>query len=132
VIENEGVKLVFSIPYESFLSEVSLYKGDSKKDNRTEGSGTIIHIPNDENIFYIDSIPKVATVLSEFGIDDGKELLMNFKRNGKVSFDKSELSVRPKPIQYLEVVLFEDTIGVKATWYKDKINVFDVITKDAN
>lgn len=130
IIEHEGVKLLFSLPSESFISEVSVFKKDPNRAVSDEGVGRMIHIPNDENIFYLDSIETVVDPLKSLGIDDGKEVLKAFKRNGVVNFGKSDLTVRPKPVQYLEFVLMGDTVGVKATWYKNKINVFDVVFSD--
>lgn len=125
IVERDDVKLSFTLPEESFLSQVRVFE-DSLKATDSFGFGKIIHIPNDENIFYIDSIPEVQDALAGLGIESGKELLKAFNRNGFVDFERSNLEIRPKPEQYLGVVLMGDTIGLTTTWYKNKVNVYHV------
>ena len=51
-IEKEGLTYFFTLPYESFISEV--YVGGKSKDSHTsdEGIGSFIHFPADDNLVF--------------------------------------------------------------------------------
>ncbi len=123
-IEKDGETYLFSLPYESFISEVHLGKNAKSVKTSTEGFGKILRFPNDDNLVYPDSTKLVTCQQQELGLIAPKEIFAMIKSSGKIDFGKCDLSKRPKPEQY---IWFTDkkgrTIGVQAIWYKNKINI---------
>lgn len=124
LIEKDGINYMFSLPYESFISEVFIGTDVKGLQTSTEGLGEIIHYPNDDNMVYPDSTELVTCQQQKLGLIAPKEILKLIKKTGKIDFEKSDLTKRPKPEQY---IWFEDKdgkkIGINTIWYKNKINI---------
>ena len=123
IIEREGVSYAFTMPYESFISEVFI---DAKKGDISpsiEGTGDIIRFPVDENLVFPDSSDIMICQQDSLDLEDPKEILRLLKKDGRIDFAKSDLSERPKPLQYLVFTLEGKEIGAKAIWYKNKLNI---------
>ncbi len=124
LIEKDGLNYMFSLPYESFISEVFIGSDVNGLQTSKEGFGTIIHYPNDDNMVYPDSSALVTCQQQKLGLIAPKEILKLIKKTGKIDFKKCDLSKRPKPEQY---IWFENKdgqlIGISAIWYKNKINI---------
>lgn len=128
VIEKDGKKISFTLPYESFLTEVKIGGNAKKMKTSNSGEGSIIHFPNDSTLIYPDSTALMTCQLEVLDFINSKEILKALKASGKVDFSKCNLATRPKPEHYLTLMKGDDKIGMKTIWYKNKLNVtfFDI------
>lgn len=136
-LEGKGnYKFYFSLPEESFISEVKIGEIDAKKVNNTkEGYGIFISIPNDEFLVSVDSTKRIACQMEKLGITSMKELYWGIKKSGRINFSKSNLSVQPKPEHLIEFVFGNDTVSAQSIWYKSKIFISNFVsdkTKDCD
>ena len=130
VIEKEiaskgKMKFFFTLPNESFISEIHFSQKNAKKSKSTkEGFGELIFFPADENLVYPDTNSRVTCQEDALGLINPKDILKLLKKSGKIDFSKSHLSASPKPEHYL---LFTDKkgreIGSNVIWYKNKLNI---------
>lgn len=123
VIEYEGNKFLYTLPYESFITEVKL-GGDAKKTKTsTEGMGTIWRFPSDKNLVYLDSSKVLECQLDLLKLKDAKAIFSKIKKSGKIDFERTDLSVRPKPEHF--IVFHQDStrVAAKTIWYKDKLEI---------
>ena len=123
VIEHEGNKFLYTLPYESFITEVKLGGNALKTKTSSEGMGTIWRFPGDENLVYLDSSEVLQCQLEQLKLKDAKAIFNKIKKSGKIDFERTDLSVRPKPEHF--VIFFQDSIRVaaKTIWYKDKLEI---------
>lgn len=124
-ISDGKMSAFFTLPAESFVSEIQLSPKSARHvKTSASGFGRILRTPNDENLIYVDTLPKLACQQAEIGLIDQKKMWKLVKKTGKIDFAKSHLSAKPKAEHYL---WFTDPKGRKtgifATWYKNKINV---------
>lgn len=123
VIEYEGNKFLYTLPYESFITEVKL-GGDALKTKTTDvGMGTIYRFPVDKNLVYLDSSEVLQCQLDQLKLKDAKAIFSKIKKSGKIDFERTDLTVRPKPEHY--IVFTQDSLRVaaKTIWYKDKLEI---------
>jgi len=123
VIEKEGKKYIFTLPYESFISEVFIGGDATKVENTTKGMAEVIHYPADENLVYPDSSSIVTCQQEALGLISAKEIFKKIKETGKIDFSKSDLSIRPKPEHYVIFQHNKEEIGATVIWYKNKLNI---------
>jgi hypothetical protein len=124
-IDGKEMKFYFTLPEESFITEVFLAETPiSKVKSSTKGKGKVIHYPNDKTIIYVDSSSVLSCQLMEIGFTEPESLLSVMKKTGRIDFEKTRLEMKPKPEHYLE---FKDKkgriIGARAVWYKTKVNI---------
>lgn len=123
VLENNGNKMVFVLPKESFISEIV--------DNTTlklskSGTGKMLYFPTIENWAYTDTNRILACKQSASGLLNDERILSLLKRNGVLSFDKSKLLTSGK-VHYMYIKSDKnELIGLKSIFYKDKIDVVDL------
>lgn len=115
------LKFYFSLPKESFISEIHFSEKSAKDvDNTTEGLGEIIHFPKDNDLVFVDS----QSLLKKAELKDTKQILRLIKLNGMIDFEATNLKATPKPEH---LIIFKDNkgrrIGAKAVWYKNKIDI---------
>jgi hypothetical protein len=125
LIEKGDKSLCFTLPTESFISEVRSPKQDiSKIENSTKGFGKFIFFPNDNELVFVDTTYVLNCQKLEIGLGDSRMIFKRLKETGKIDFSKSNFNLKPKPEHFL---IFEDKkgreIGVKTDWYKNKINI---------
>lgn len=123
IIEKEGVKYGFTLPYESFVSEAFIDVNNTNVKPTEVGFGNILHFPSDENLVYPDSTKMMTCQQDKLGLISPKKILELLKENGKIDFEKSKFSERPKPLHYLVFKKDGKEIGAKVIWYKDKLNI---------
>lgn len=123
--DNKGmIRFYFTLPSESFISEVRLTKPAAKKKNTTIGFGDIIHFPKDNNLVFVDSSKYVTCQQDVLGLISPREIFKLMQKSGRVDFSKTKYGVRPKPEHYIEFVDQKNrTIGSRSIWYKNKINI---------
>lgn len=137
VIEKEfdgkgKFKFYFTLPNESFISEVKIGETNAQNvKNSTVGYGRFLSTPNDEYLISPDSTAKVTCQLNELNITDVKKLYKTIRKEGRINFEKSNFSAKPKVEQYLEYVDGVDTIGFQSVWYQNKIFISNFISKNA-
>lgn len=123
VIEHEGNKFLYTLPYESFITEVKLGGNAKKTQTSEEGMGTIWRFPVDKDLIYLDSSLILKCQLDQLQIKDAKAVLKKIKASGKVDFARTDLSVRPKPEHFVVFTHDSITVAAKTIWYKDKLEV---------
>ena len=123
IIEKGGIKYVFTLPSESFISEVFVDASDEVYKTSTTGVGHLIHFPLDSNLVYVDTNKMVGCQQEALNLISPKDILKLIKESGTINFDKSDLSVRPKAEHILEFMKGDLKIEAKVIWYKNKLNV---------
>lgn len=123
LIEKDNVKYAFTLPYESFVSEVLIdVKGKNVKTSSV-GMGKIIHFPKDEDLVYPDSTSLVTCQQAQLKLIGPRDILKEIKKTGKIDFSRCNFTERPKPLHYLIFNHKGEEVGVKAIWYKNKLNI---------
>ncbi|MES2800092.1 MAG: hypothetical protein V4638_08745 [Bacteroidota bacterium] len=122
---EKSIKLFFTLPEESFICEVNLSaKNAHKVYNTKEGKGNVLRFPNEKNLIFVDTLASLSCQLKEMKFENNSKLFQNWKQFVQIDFQKSQLSMSPKPEHYFE---FKDKkgnlIGSKSIWYKNKINI---------
>lgn len=126
MMEKEGVFYAFTLPYESFVSEVFVTDNVSEIKNSTEGYGDIIHYPADESLVYPDSSKVVSCQQETLSLINPKDILALIKESGKIDFSKTDFDQRPKAEHFIEFKQEDEVIGAKVIWYKNKLNITDM------
>lgn len=124
-ISKDQYKLYFTLPKDHFISEVKVADKDvTKISNTTEGRGTLIHFPNDENLVYVDSTSKLSCQQEYLGIISQTEILKKMKKSGGIDFGQTFYFKKPRPTAML---LFDNKkvkqVRAKCIWYKNKITI---------
>jgi hypothetical protein len=122
---GKNLKVYFTLPKESFISEVHLSESRSSKvKNSKLGFGKIMRLPIDKHMVYVDSSKVVTCQQEKLALLNTVDIYHLWKKDAKVDFSKSALSRSPKPEHY---IIFKDKkgreIGSKSIWYKTKINI---------
>ena len=130
-IEYEGNTFLFTLPYESFITEVKLGGNAMKTKTSTEGFGTIWNFPLDKNLVYFDSSQVLQCQLDLLQIKDAKTVLSKIKKSGKIDFERTNLATRPKPEHCIVFNQNSVRVEAKTIWYKDKLEIlsFDFPTE---
>ena len=124
ILEKDGEYFAFTLPKESFVSEVFVGIKNSKKVSPSvDGNGRIIHFPKDEDLVYPDSNSVVTCQQAKLKLINPREILNSLKHDGRLNFSKSNFKESPKPMHYLVFTRNGKEIGAKAIWYKNKINI---------
>jgi len=123
IIEKDDIKYAFTLPYESFISEVQIREKNAVISGTTKGEGTIIHYPLDDNLVFPDTTDLVTCQQEKLGLIEPKKILKLIKSTGKIDFERTHLDVKPKPEHYIHFTKNGDVIGAKMIWYKNKLNV---------
>ena len=130
LLTNDQHKVYFTLPKDNFISEVRLAnKAATKISNTTEGTGTMIHFPNDPNLIHVDSTQILTCQQEALGFINQQLILKNMKASGKIDFSKTFYFKKPRPVVYFTYPdAKKNTIGSKAVWYKNKITIksFDI------
>ncbi|MCH2225123.1 MAG: hypothetical protein MK066_10175 [Crocinitomicaceae bacterium] len=122
-LEKDGVNYCFTLPYESFISELFLTDDAFSVKRTTDGIGEIVHFPVDSTLVYVDSTKMLRCQQDELELGNPVELFKLIKESGKIDFSKSNFEVRPKPQHYIFFEKENDTIGTEMIWYKNKLNI---------
>ena len=123
IIEKNGHKFVFTLPYESCISEVFLANSVKNIKMTKTGKGSFIHFPNDKSLVYTDSTDFLSCQQDQLGVIGDRQIWRKIKKNGVLDFAKTKLVTNAKPEHYIEFVWDKDTIGTKIVWYKEKLNI---------
>jgi len=122
---NDVLKLNFSLPESSYITEVSIgFNTATKFKNSTQGEAELYLFPAEERLLYIDSITTGTAEYIQLGSPDNKAILKALKKDGKVNFEKSNYKALPKAEHYLTCTINNQRVGMKTFWYKDRINIF--------
>jgi hypothetical protein len=122
VLENNGKKMVFVLPKESFISEIV---SNTSNHLSNSGTGEMIYFPTVENWTYTDTNRLLTCKQSETGLLNDERIFSLLKKNGVFSFDKSKLLTSDK-VHYMYIKSDKnELIGLKSIFYKDKIDVVD-------
>jgi hypothetical protein len=130
-IEGKGeMDFFFTLPNESFISEVNIRAENvSEVKNSTKGFGAILNYPKDDHLVFLDANAQISCKLKALGIANADSLFGVLKKTGKIDFSQTNFAEKPKAMQYLSVLSSRNQkFGIKAIWYKNKINVVAVDT----
>jgi hypothetical protein len=122
---GKQLDLFFTLPNESFLSEVHFSeKKAAKIKNTATGKGVVAFFPKDDDLVFLDSTELLTCQKSALKIANPREVLRYIKKSGRINFEKTNYASKPKVEQYIE---FKDKhgrlIGCQSVWYKNKINI---------
>lgn len=123
VIEKDGNKYLFILPFESFISEVKVGEKANKVKASTDGFGEIWRFPKDSTLVFPDTTKLVSCQQEELDLVNPKDILSLLKNNGQIDFAKTDLAITPKPEHYLIIELEGKEIGLNMIWYKNKLNL---------
>lgn len=126
-IDKDGVKYAFTLPEESFISQVFVGVDAKKVKTGTSGLAKVIFWPNDSTMVHCDLEPQVLCQRKELGFEKDVDFQKYLEENAWINLSKSNLSIKPKPEHYIEFTNENDTIGVLANWYMYKINITSFI-----
>ncbi len=123
IIKKNNVKFAFTLPYESFISEVFVnVKGEKVKTSITN-NGELIHFPADDDLVYIDTNNTVQCQLELLGEVDARDILKMMAESGAINFAESNLSQKPKAEHTIEFEYNDVIISANMIWYKNKLNI---------
>lgn len=123
LIEKNGSKFVFTLPYESCISEAFIANSVKDVKSTKTGKGTFVHFPNDKNLVFTDSTDFLSCQQEQLGLFGDRQIWRKIKKNGVLDFEKTKLKTDAKPEHYIEFVWEKDTVGAKIVWYKEKLNI---------
>ena len=129
IIEQDNVKYAFSLPFESFISEVQIRDKKKTITPTKIGFGNILHYPNDDYLVYPDSTKLVTCQQEALGLIEPKKILKLIKNSGRFNFEKSNLNQRPKPEHHITFKSKGETVGAKIIWYKNKLNITSFVSE---
>lgn len=136
-IEGKGnYRFYFTLPNESFISEVKIGEVDAKNvRNTTTGYGRFISVPMDEYLVYPDSTAKVSCQMENLEVKNVKQLYKDIEKTGRINFAKTNFDTKPKAEHLIEYIQGNDTVAFQSVWYKNKIFISNFISekvKDCN
>ncbi len=128
--EKGAFRFYFTLPDESFISEVKIGETDAKKVTNTSGGyGHFISVPNDEYLVYPDSTSKVNCQMERLEIKDVKQIYKDIRKTGRINFEKTNFEAKPKAEHLIEYVQGKDTVAFQSVWYKNKIFISNFISE---
>ena len=151
-IRGKEIKLWFTLPNETFISEVVIPKGSIEEvRNSKVGLGKMIHFPLVESIVFVkDDVvylygerdPKVEAQRKELAekhkevkglqtlkqlksvLYDSKQVEKYLKKNGKINFETSRLTDKPYPIQKIMFTTpTNEVVHASSYWLEDHITI---------
>lgn len=134
--DKGNYRFYFTLPNESFISEVKIGEVDAKNvTNTTAGYGRFLSVPKDDYLFYPDSTSKVTCQMHRLNIKDVKQIYKAVQTTGKINFEESNFQAKPKTEHLVEYIQGNDTVAIQSVWYKNKIFISNFIadkTKECN
>lgn len=128
--DNKGeFRFYFTLPEESFISEVKIGEVDaSKVKNTSTGYGHFISVPKDDYLVYPDSTNIVSCQMEALQIKDVKQIYEDIKKTGRINFEKTNFEAKPKTEHLIEYIQKNDTIAFQSVWYKNKIFISNFVS----
>ena len=123
VVEYKGHRFLYTLPYESFVTEVKFGGDPNKTETSTSGLGTIWRLPADDNLVFIDSSAVLDCQMKQLKLSDAKAVFTKIKQSGKLDFGRTDFDIDPKPEHMIVFQVDSITVSAKTIWYKDKLEV---------
>lgn len=123
LIKKEGLSYRFTLPEESFISEIKPGHRKNVRKNSKEGQARLVYFPNDADLIYVDSSAVLSCQLDHLDLINQRLILKGLKEDGVLDFSLSHLSARPKAEHYLKFSHKGKELGAKAVWYKNKVMI---------
>lgn len=123
LIEKDGIKFVFSLPHESFVSEVFVANSVKGVKPTETGKGRFIHFPNDKDLVHTDGNDYATCQQQQLGMIGDKKIWKSIQKWSRLDFEKTNLKTETKPVHQIEFIWDKDTIGAEVVWYKEKLNL---------
>lgn len=119
----------FTLPDESFISEVKIGEVEAKKvTNTSTGYGRFISVPKDEYLVYPDSTAKVSCQMNSLNITDVKQLYRDIEKTGRINFERTNFEAKPKAEHLIEYIQGKDTVAIQTVWYRNKLFISNFIS----
>lgn len=123
MIEKEGVKFAFTLPEESFISEIFPAESVKGIKNSTKGYGKMLRFPMDQDLVFVDSNKTVTCQQNSLHLVNPRDILKRLKSGGKIDFERSNLKAEPKAEHFIVFQNNGKEIGANVIWYKNKLNI---------
>lgn len=132
-VNGKEVELWFTLPKNSYISEIQWPTGSIKKAGNTKkGNGKMVHFPNVDNIVYLDTNRRLTCQLDYTGLISSMSVMKRLKKNGEIDFGRSELKRSGLPVHYIR---FTDPkhhiVEAKTTWYQEHIQFSGFLMQDS-
>lgn len=123
IIEKEGVKFAYTLPKESFISEIFPAKKVKGIKNTKVGYGKLLRFPMDQDLVFVDSNKRVTCQQNILHLVNPRDILKNLKATGKIDFERTNLIAEPKAEHFIVFQNQGKEIGANVIWYKNKLNI---------
>ena len=132
-IKGKTLELWFTLPANSFISEVQWPQGSIQRaENTQQGSGRMIHFPNVKSMVSLDDNKRFLCQQDKTGLIATTEVFNRLKKTGTVDFGLSHLKTSPKAEHYIR---FTNSKGMKiaavTVWNKEHIAFTGFILADS-
>lgn len=123
LLEKDGVKFVFTLPHESFVSEVFVSNRVWDVQPTKEGKGRFIHFPNDDNLVHTGDGKFITCQQKQLSVLGDSKIWKKIRKWSVLDFEKTDLKADGKPVHNIEFIWDKDTVGAEVVWYKEKLNI---------
>lgn len=123
LFEKDGEKFIFSLPHESFVSEVFIANSVKGIENTETGKGKFIYFPKDKNLVFVDSTKVLWCQQEQLDMFGDRKIWRQIQKSAYLDFEKSNFKKNSKPEHRIEFIWKKDTIGATVVWYKEKLNI---------
>lgn len=125
-IRGKEIKLWFTLPNETFISEVVIPKGTIEEVRNTkEGTGRMIRFPLVDNLIFLKETDKSFNEeKKKLKLDDSKKVMYYLKKNGRIDFAASRLTDKPYPIQ--KIIFTTPTnqvVHASSYWFEEHVTI---------
>lgn len=130
---GKTVELWFTLPANSFISEVQWPNGSIQKaGNTSRGTGKMIHFPNVKSLVFMGDDKYFLCQQDKLGLISTKVVFDRLKKTGHIDFGKSQLKATPKARHYIWFTTASGKqVAAGTVWNKDHIEFDRFILTDS-
>jgi len=131
-LNGKEVQLWFTLPANSFISEVQWPEGSIQKAGNSEkGTGEMIHFPNVKSMVYLEDNKRFVCQQDKTGLIATSEVLKRLKKTGQIDFERSHLKISPRAEHYISFRSVKgQEIEAVTLWEKEHISFTSFILAD--
>ena len=132
-LNGKQVELWFTLPANSFISEVQWPEGSIQKAGNTlKGTGEMIHFPNVKSMVYMGDEKYFLCQQDQLGLISTKEVFNRLKKTGHIDFTLSHLKTSPKAQHYIWFTTSSGKdVAAETIWNKEHIEFTHFILADS-
>lgn len=132
-VDNKTKRLQFTLYEDSYISPVHYLPAEESAKAYTsfEGMGSILRLPRDSALLYIDQSNYVQCKAQKLNHKNKEKLTQELKTTGEIDFSKSDLML-PKAEHFITFI-HNDSIQVRAKtiWFESRITFKDFFWEDS-